>query len=120
MAGLDPAIQWRAQCRMAVVYLYLATQETLVHLTKQMEFERVPIAGDWLRFEAGGLFPHQVTEITFNPDGGAEVVLGIRKDQDGRWMLFESNANLDADVAELISAGWRVGGRTINKLYRNR
>ena len=104
---------------MAVVYLYLATQETLVHLTKQIAFERVPVASDWLRIDVGGIFPHQVSEVTFDTDGTAKVALGIPKERDGRWSHIESEQHLDQLIAELVSGGWLLGARKPNRLYRN-
>lgn len=48
---------------MVTVDLYLLTEEIIVRLTREMAFERVPIAGEFVRIEAGGLLPHQVTEV---------------------------------------------------------
>ena len=104
---------------MAIVHFYLATRETLAHLTKRLDFERVPVAGDWFRIDAGGIFPHVVREVTFEPNGSATVFLGLRKEQDGSWSLIESDEDLESLIAELMSDGWQLGGRKPNKLYRN-
>ena len=104
---------------MATVDLYLLTEETIVRVSRQMRFERVPVVGEFVRIEAGGLFPQRVTEVAHDVDGSARIVLGVQKNADGKYDLWDSEADLRDDLAALEDAGWVIRSEVPNRAWRN-
>ncbi|MGR3437944.1 hypothetical protein [Salipiger abyssi] len=103
---------------MATVDLYLLTEITIVRMTRELTFERVPVTGEFLRIDAGGLFPQLVTEVVHDVDGSIRVVLGISKNSDGTIDFWETEAELDEDVSELQDAGWVIASKGPNNSWK--
>jgi hypothetical protein len=103
----------------ATLRLYLISQVEIVQVAKEVAFERVPVPGEWVRFGAGGLLPHPVTEVTHCDTGGIDVVLGAFQDRDGKWNVFETHEELEEELSDQIKAGWQLRSRVPNRLYRN-
>ena len=104
---------------MATVDLYLITKTEIVRMTRDIDFERLPSVGEWIRIDAGGLLPHEVTEITHNVDGGARVVLGVHKDGDKSEYYNGTEEDLLDDINALESEGWSLKSRAANTAHRN-
>ena len=103
---------------MATVELYLLTKETTVRMTRELAFERVPVTGEFLRIDAGGLFPRVVTEVVHDVDGSTIVVLGVSRNSDGSIDFWETEADLNEDVSELQAAGWVMASKRPNKAWK--
>ena len=104
---------------MATVDLYLATKTEIVRMTRDIDFERLPSAGEWIRIDAGGLLSHEVTEITHNMEAGARVVLGIQRDGD-KWEHYNgTEEDLLDDINALVSEGWSLESRVANTAHGN-
>jgi hypothetical protein len=103
---------------MATVDLYLLTEATIVQMTREMTFERVPIPGEFLRIDAGGLLPQVVTEVVHDVDGSSRVVLGVSKNSDGSLDFWESNADLEEDISELQNVGWVIASKRPNTAWK--
>jgi hypothetical protein len=84
------------------------TKQTIVQLERRIEFTRIPCVGEWLRFESSGLLPHEVTEVTHDEQGSAEVVVGVQRDERGQFIFHETAEDLQGDVDDLVASGWRV------------
>lgn len=103
---------------MATVDLYLLSEATIVRMTREMNFERVPVTGEFLRIDAGGLLPQIVTEVVHDVDGSCRVVLGIRKNSNDNIDFWEE-ADLGEDVSELENAGWVIASKKPNTAWKN-
>lgn len=104
---------------MALVQLYLMTSARLVRLERTIDFARVPCVGEWLRFESSGLLPHEITEVIHDEHGNVEVFIGAQRDESGRYMLHESDEDLQGDIDDLVGAGWAVKSEKPNHMYKN-
>jgi len=105
---------------MATVDLYLLTEEMIVRLTREMTFERVPTVGEFVRIDAGGLLPHEVTEIVHDVDGSSRIVLGVVENADGDYDLYDKESDLRNDQSELHTAGWATASEAENRAWKNR
>jgi hypothetical protein len=105
---------------MATVDIYLLTEEIIVRLTREMEFERVPTIGEFVRIDAGGLLPHEVTEVVHDTDGSSRVVLGVTKNGNGEYDLYENESDLRDDESELRKSGWTIESEVANKAHKNK
>lgn len=105
---------------MATVDLYLLTEEIIVRLTREMSFERVPTVGEFVRIDAGGLLPHQVTEVVHDVDGSSHIVLGVVEGGDGRYDLYEDEPDLRNDESELHKVGWTTASEAANTVWKNK
>jgi len=104
---------------MATIDIYLVTKETIVYLTREMSFERIPAVGEFVIIDAGGLLPHEVTEVVHDVDGSARVVLGVYESPNGEYEVYEEESDFREDVAELQKAGWTIASETSNTVYKN-
>ena len=102
---------------MTNVRLYLMTKRRLIQLQRRITFQRVPCVGEWLRFELSGLLPCQVTEVTHDEKGNVEVVIGAQKDDSGKVLFHETAEDLQEDVDELATSGWKVVSETPNRYW---
>lgn len=105
---------------MAIVDIYLLTEEIIVRLTREMDFERVPTVGEFVRIEAGGLLPHEVTEVVHDVDGTSRVVLGVTKNKNGKYDAYEQESELREDEKELHKAGWTTESEVANTAHKNK
>jgi len=105
---------------MATVNLYLLTEEIIVLLTREMKFERVPTVGEFVRIDAGGLLPHQVTEVVHDVDGSSRIVLGVIDYGDGDYDLYEEESDLRDDEKELHKDGWSTESEVANTAWKNK
>lgn len=105
---------------MATVVLYLSTEETIARMSREIVVERVPVVGEFLRTDAGGLFPQIVTEVVHDVDGSAQVVLGASKNSDGRIDCWETETELDEDISELQNAGWVLVSKKANTAWKQK
>ncbi|WP_299139111.1 hypothetical protein [uncultured Tateyamaria sp.] len=103
---------------MATVDLYFLSEATVVRITREMNFERIPVAGEFLRIDAGGLLPQIVTEVVHDVDGSCRVVLGVPKNSDDNIDFWEE-AELDEDISELQKAGWAIASKKPNTAWKN-
>lgn len=103
---------------MATVDLYLLTEATIVRMTREITFERIPVTGEFLRIDSGGLLPQLVTDVVHDVDGSSRVVLGVSKNSDGSIDFWETEADLDDDVAELQNAGWSITSKKPNTAWK--
>jgi hypothetical protein len=85
-----------------------------------MNFERIPTVGEFVRIDAGGLLPHQVTEVVHDVDGSARVVLGVTKNGDDEYFLYEDESELRDDESELHKAGWITETEVPNTAWNNK
>lgn len=104
---------------MALINLYLATEQKLVRMRRELSFERVPVAGEYLVIEAGGLLPHKVDEVTHMADGRAELFIYVRRHPDGGWDLYGTHAELQEEIRALEAAGWDLASEAPNRRFRN-
>lgn len=104
---------------MATVDLYLLTKDTIVRMTRELTFERVPVVGEFLRIDGGGLLSQIVTEVTHNADGSSRVVLGVSKNSEGSYDFWEDE-DLKKDELELQRVGWVVSARRPNTIWKNK
>ena len=104
---------------MATVDIYLLTEEIIVRLTREITFERVPKVGEFVRIDAGGLLPHEVTEVVHDVDGTSRVVLGVIKNGDGEYDLYAEESELRDDELELHKAGWTTESEVANTAHKN-
>jgi hypothetical protein len=103
----------------ATVDLYLASNHTLTRLEREIQFERLPVPGEWLRFEKSGLPPRKVSEVTHAEDGSTRVSLALARCADGSWDLYDSDAELESDALDLVNSGWRRASSVPNRAHRN-
>lgn len=105
---------------MATVDLYLLTETTIVRMTRDVAFERVPVTGEFMRIGAGGLLPQLVTEVVHDVDGSTRVVLGVSKNSNGSIDFWETEADLDEDVSELQGAGWVIASKGLSNSWKSK
>lgn len=105
---------------MATVDLYLLTEKTIVRMTRTATFERLPMVGEFIRIDAGGLFPRKVTEVTHDLEGTARIVLGVTENVEGGVDLWENDSDLRADVAELENNGWSIASERPNHAWKTK
>ncbi|NIZ14229.1 hypothetical protein [Phaeobacter sp. HF9A] len=103
---------------MTIVDLCLLTETTIVWMTREMAFERVPVTGEFVRIDAGGLLPQVVTEVVHDVDGSARVVLGVTRNPEGKVDFWETEADLADDVSELQNEGWRLASKKPNTVWK--
>lgn len=103
--------------RMTTVDLYLLSEATIIRMTREMHFERVPVKGEFLRIDAGGLLPQIVTEVVHDVDGSCRVVLGVTKNSEDNIDFWEE-AELGEDVSELENAGWAIASKKRNTAWK--
>lgn len=104
---------------MAIVDLYLLTEKIIVRLSREMNFERAPVVGEFVRIDAGGLLPHEVTEVVHDVDGSVRIVLGVVKTADDEYDLYEDETDLRDDEKELHKVGWSTESEATNRAWRN-
>ena len=102
---------------MTTIRLYLMTRQTIIQLTREIAFARVPCVGEWFRFERSGLFPHQVTEVTHDERGNVDIVIGAQHDKRGHASFHKTAADLKSDVDDLIKGGWTVASERPNNYW---
>ena len=105
---------------MATVDLYLLTEATIVRMTREITFERVPVTGEFLQIDAGGLLPQIVTEVVHEVDGSPRVVLGVSNNSNGSIDFWETEADLDEDVSELQNTGWVIASKKPNTAWKKK
>ncbi len=89
-------------------------------MTREMAFERVPMVGEFLRIDVGGLLPHQVTEVVHDVDGSSRIVLGVTENASGNYDHYEEESDLRDDEKELHEAGWTTASEVPNKAWKNK
>ena len=105
---------------MTLVRHYVMTRETSVQLTRDIEFTRIPCAGEWFRLKSSGIFSSEVTEVIHDENGNAEIVIGPQTDHEGRLLFHETAEDLQRDVDDLVKDGWRLVSQAPNKFWGKR
>lgn len=89
--------------------IWLASKTRWAHLTKTIDMQAVPRAGEFVKFTLKGeddYVPWRVSEITYRESGAIDISTELLDDLDGRGFSFSEEEEFDETLAEYQASGW--------------